>query len=325
VAICALVLLAIPSVLHGAKLKWKPVRPITQVQLEQSAKPRTALDAYPVKKVAAQAAEDVNPLADPFEDGRREIESNVDEALDGLNLEHETSKSEPGKAKTRNVPEDGKLDPVEDRFPDLRAPAKEGPDDSRLPDLESVPPSADPSLSDEFRDSPYYEAPKSDDRSDCSDEKSDCADALTRLKANSLANIDLDIKVSGAEGQDFPCECQFGTDEVFKGRHWDSITYNWKASGLCHKPLYFEQVAVERYGHSAPTFVQAVLSGAHFFASVPALPYMMGLCPPDECQYSLGYYRPGSCAPYLIDPIPLSLRAGLFQAGAIAGGILIIP
>ncbi len=203
------------------------------------------------------------------------------------------------------------LEPAEDYFPEERMPS--------LPDTSSG--ASPPSFSDELRGLEQNGVKNTE----CKDEKADCALALEKLKANALANIDLNITISGVEGQDFPCECAFGIGETFEGRHWSCVTYEWKAAGLCHKPLYFEQVAVERYGHSAPTLVQNVLCGAHFFATIPALPYAMGLCPHDECQYSLGYYRPGNCAPYLIDPIPLSLRAGLFQAGAIVGGILIIP
>ena len=58
---------------------------------------------------------------------------------------------------------------------------------------------------------------------------------------------------------------------------------------------------------------------------VPILPYKMGLELPDECMYTLGYYRPGDCAPYMLDPLPVSIRAGLFEAGAWVGGAAIIP
>jgi len=273
-------------------------------------------------------------FADPFEDGEKPIKraAQLEEPLPSPAVREaepeleDTFPSVPtierpaSPAVDSNEP--GKLSTEDDVFPDVPVPEmrREAP---ALPPEEPSPyldaPTA-PSPSDQQYDyQPYTTA------SDCRSEKADCADALAKLKSNTLDNIDLSIAVNGVEGQDFPCECAFGVGETFQGRNWSCVTYNWKASGLCHKPLYFEQVAVERYGHSAPTLVQDVLCGAHFFASIPALPYMMGLCPPDECQYSLGYYRPGNCAPYLIDPIPLSLRAGLFQAAAIAGGILIIP
>ena len=45
----------------------------------------------------------------------------------------------------------------------------------------------------------------------------------------------------------------------------------------------------------------------------------------NECQYALGYYRPGSCAPWLLAPIPLSLRGGLTEAAFIFGGGALLP
>jgi hypothetical protein len=67
------------------------------------------------------------------------------------------------------------------------------------------------------------------------------------------------------------------------------------------------------------------LAGAHFFANIALLPYNMGTHPPHECQYALGYYRPGSCAPWLLPPFPISVRGGLAEAGVIVGGIFLIP
>ena len=122
----------------------------------------------------------------------------------------------------------------------------------------------------------------------------------------------------------YPRECGIATTS-FQPRCWAPLTFNWKASGLCHKPLYFEGVHVERYGHSWGPYLQPVVSGAHFFLSVPLLPYQMGLYPPGECIYSLGYYRPGNCAPYMLDPLPISVRASLVQAGVWTGLAAAIP
>jgi hypothetical protein len=121
-----------------------------------------------------------------------------------------------------------------------------------------------------------------------------------------------------------PTECPLG-DEEFESRQWLASTMTWKASGVCHKPLYFEEVQLERYGHSAGPVVQPVLSGAGFVLNVIALPYKAGIHPPHECQYPLGYYRPGNCAPWLMPPIPLSIRAGLLAAGVYVGGVFAIP
>jgi hypothetical protein len=121
-----------------------------------------------------------------------------------------------------------------------------------------------------------------------------------------------------------PTECTLG-DDTYVPRSWEPTTFTWKASALCHKPLYFEERILERYGHTAGPFVQPALSGAHFFLNVAVLPYKMGLNPPLECQYPLGYYRPGSCAPRLLPALPISLRGGLAEAGVVTGLFFLIP
>ena len=121
-----------------------------------------------------------------------------------------------------------------------------------------------------------------------------------------------------------PTECTFG-DEQYLGRNWAPSTLTWKASALCHKPLYFEEVQLERYGHTAGPLKQPFLSGAHFFLNLVTIPYQAGINPPWECRYSLGYYRPGSCAPWLVPPVPLSVRGALLEAGVIVGGVALFP
>ncbi len=76
-----------------------------------------------------------------------------------------------------------------------------------------------------------------------------------------------------------PGECPLQTTDQ-PGRNWLASTVTWKASALCHKPLYFEQVQLERYGHSAGVIKQPILSGAHFFVNIATLPYKMGIHPP---------------------------------------------
>lgn len=121
-----------------------------------------------------------------------------------------------------------------------------------------------------------------------------------------------------------PVECAMGESHYVE-RNWMPSTYAWHASALCHKPLYFEEVQLERYGHTAGPIRQPFISGAHFFLNIAALPYNMAINPPHECQYALGYYRPGSCAPWMIQPVPLSLRGALAETAVIVGGIYVIP
>ncbi|HBE71779.1 MAG TPA: hypothetical protein DDW52_26850, partial [Planctomycetaceae bacterium] len=106
----------------------------------------------------------------------------------------------------------------------------------------------------------------------------------------------------------------------FERRNFTPTHFQWTASGLCHKPAYLEQPQLERYGHTAGPVLQPLLSSAKFFTGITLLPYKMGIHPPNECQYSLGYIRPGNCAPYMIQPFPWSLRGAAVQAGVVTGG-----
>ncbi len=106
----------------------------------------------------------------------------------------------------------------------------------------------------------------------------------------------------------------------FAGRCWEGQTITWHAANLCHKPLYFEEVALERYGHSDGPFVQPLRSTAHFFVNLLTLPYQTGIHPPNECIYALGYYRPGNCAPWLAYPVPISREGAARQATVMLTG-----
>jgi hypothetical protein len=151
-----------------------------------------------------------------------------------------------------------------------------------------------------------------------------CEELYDSARADSIKNISLDISLQGDAGEDFPFECT-GRNPRFEPRSWSQTVYLWKASGLCHKPLYFEQVQLERYGHDWGPALQPIMSGAHFFGTIPILPYKMGLETPQECVYSLGYYRPGSCAPYMITQPGFTWRAAAFQTGAVTGVAAAVP
>lgn len=152
-----------------------------------------------------------------------------------------------------------------------------------------------------------------------------CSKELADLKASRIANIELSIDLEGEQGRDYPYECSIDDGTLYAGRAWPEVTYMWKAAANCHKPLYFEQTQLERYGHSWGPCLQPVVSGAHFFTRLPVLPYCMGITPPNECIYPLGHYRPGNCAPYMIPAVPVTKRAVLFQAGATVGAAAILP
>lgn len=127
-----------------------------------------------------------------------------------------------------------------------------------------------------------------------------------------------------AEVWGVPVTCSLG-DQGFEARMFADSTFTWKATGACHKPLYFEDVQLERYGHEWGPVVQPAISTLNFFGSVALLPYNMGIHPMNECQYPLGYYRPGSCAPWTLGPIPISLRGALSQASVVTGTAWAVP
>jgi hypothetical protein len=132
----------------------------------------------------------------------------------------------------------------------------------------------------------------------------------------------IDVSLVAPAG-DFPQYCPLG-DVAFQPRSWSPLTYTWKATALCHKPLYFEERALERYGHTTGHW-QPLVSGLMFYGTLPILPYKMGMHSPWECMYSLGYYQPNSCAPWIVPPVPLNVRGALLEAGAWTGGVYAIP
>jgi hypothetical protein len=121
-----------------------------------------------------------------------------------------------------------------------------------------------------------------------------------------------------------PAECPLGGLRNAE-RNWLASNFHYHASALCHKPLYFQEVQLERYGHTAGPVRQPIISGAHFIMNLALLPYHMGINPPTECQYPLGYYRPGNCAPWMIQPFPLSARGAAAEIGAALGMAALIP
>lgn len=110
--------------------------------------------------------------------------------------------------------------------------------------------------------------------------------------------------------------------------HREEVTYkpfHWAAPEIWHRPLYFDDVQLERYGQTWSPLLQPALSGAHFFGILPILPYKTGLDRPLAPVSTLGYYRPGSPAPCVGRRIPWQWDAALIQAGAVVSGVFILP
>jgi hypothetical protein len=158
----------------------------------------------------------------------------------------------------------------------------------------------------------------------CAEEAGDCSKELAKLRGDRIAVIDLDIRVGGRPGNDYPCECRL-EGETYEPRRFATTMFTWKAAGNCHKPLYFEDWQLERYGHSHGALADPFFSAAHFFVTLPVLPYKMGVELPWECVYPLGYYRPGSCSPWMVPAVPISLRGFAVEAATITGIVFLLP
>jgi len=157
----------------------------------------------------------------------------------------------------------------------------------------------------------------------CGEQSKDCQQALKALRDDGLETIALDIRVSGRPGSDYPCECRL-EGESYQPRRFATTMMTWKAAGNCHKPLYFEDWNLERYGHSHGP-LDPIFSAAHFFVTLPVLPYKMGVELPWECVYPLGYYRPGNCAPWTVPAVPISCRGFAVEAATVTGLVFLLP
>ena len=143
-----------------------------------------------------------------------------------------------------------------------------------------------------------------------------------------IGKLEAQIAVEGDVPDDLAAE-QFSEsspthDPGALSRGWPIAHCHWKAPGLCHQPLYFEETNLERHGFSAGG-VQPLVSGARFFGTVGMLPYSMVVDPPDKCRYTLGHYRPGSPVPPHINSIPCRWDAATVQAAAVTAAFIAIP
>lgn len=143
----------------------------------------------------------------------------------------------------------------------------------------------------------------------------DTAEGRRKISVARLGDASLAMVASAWQ---LPGECAIGSGE-FGGRCWTPQLSTWYASNLCHKPLYFENVQLERYGHSAGPIMGPIRTSAHFFGSLAFWPYHTAINPPNECIYALGHYRPGNCAPWLVEPFPFSARGAIRQGAVVTG------
>jgi hypothetical protein len=79
-------------------------------------------------------------------------------------------------------------------------------------------------------------------------------------------------------------------------RGWSNVAFGWDAPAVAFKPIYFQDVNLERYGRHFGCY-QPFVSWGMFYYDCLLLPYKLVAQPPCECKYTLGYDRPNNCIP----------------------------
>lgn len=122
------------------------------------------------------------------------------------------------------------------------------------------------------------------------------------------------------------CPSEFKlSDAAYSNRMFTDCLYQWQASNQWHNPLYFEDPALERYGHVHHELVQPFVSVARFGVQLVGMPYQMTIDPYCKKMYNLGYYRAGECTPKKYYRIPWNTHAAFNTAAVWTGLIYIFP
>ena len=111
----------------------------------------------------------------------------------------------------------------------------------------------------------------------------------------------------------------------YQERQFAQALFLWEASNLLYNPLYFEDPALERYGHSYHDLLQPFASVGRFAGQLVLLPYQMSIDHIRRPVSPLGYYRPGEWAPKLHYQIPLNAKAAAVEGGVVTGLFFLFP
>ncbi len=113
--------------------------------------------------------------------------------------------------------------------------------------------------------------------------------------SKSIQAVRLDMVEYDAEAPEDRASKLFESSRRFDGNiaATDKV-FAWAAPNIKYQPLYFEDVALERYGQTKGLVKQPFVSAGRFLADKLLLvPRAMRVCP-HSCDSPLGYCRPGS-------------------------------
>lgn len=149
-------------------------------------------------------------------------------------------------------------------------------------------------------------------------------DALTRT----VSQVSVDIRPPQGElptdlaAAAFAASAEADEELAHAGRPETSVS--WTPWTLCYRPLYFEEVALERYG-STVGCIQPGVSAVHFFFGVGLLPYKIVSRFPTSCQCSNGFARCGDAPPPGYIDNQIHPDAAVIEAALLAGIVLALP
>lgn len=163
------------------------------------------------------------------------------------------------------------------------------------------------------------------DEDDTMDEDSES----TRLFDRSITAIKPTLDFAWGDINPSALPPNFHANEMDKGEYVDRVAsrtvLQWEPSNLWYHPVYFEDIGLERYGHSVHPWFQPFVSSGRFFGQVATLPYQMALRPASSREFALGYYQPGEWAPKKKYQLPFNEEAAAAEFLWITAIVLLIP
>ena len=146
------------------------------------------------------------------------------------------------------------------------------------------------------------------------------------LLARKLSDIQPTLSYAWGDAGELPPNFHDRMDNgPFVERSAPRTVMQWAPTNLWYHPLYFEDVGLERYGHTRKPWIQPFVSSTKFFGQAIGMPYQMVLHPPKSREFALGYYQPGEWAPKKRYQIPFNEEAAATEFLWVTGVLLLIP
>jgi len=174
------------------------------------------------------------------------------------------------------------------------------PQQSPEPDEDVTPPEPDsPALEGlETEDELDYEEDDDFEEDDFDDDEDDAPIVRPEFgpwPRKTIRQVGLDLAEHGAKSPEDRSSRLFNSSRRVDGNIAASEkVFAWAAPNISYQPLYFEDVALERYGQTKGLVKQPFVSAGRFLADKVLLGTRALRVPPKSCDSPLGYCRPGS-------------------------------